>query len=123
MLHRHTHPRLARRRALGEHVKKVFAPFIVRSRLYDLVACDDIKFYPNLVWVTYDDLELVATLIVTNHVVMLLMIVIKPCDTSMPKATLVCVDMMVGLGVSHGSMYIMNPFFLDDFSRCKFKIK
>ena len=44
------------------------------------------------------------------RVVMLLMIVIKPCDTSMPKVTLVCVDMMVGLGVSHGSMYIMNPF-------------
>ena len=53
---------------------------------------------------------------------MLLMIVIKPCDTSMPKATLVCVDMMVGLDVSHGSMYIMN-FFLDDFLCCKFKIK
>ena len=41
-------------------------------------------------------------------VVMLLMIVIKPCDTSMPKATLVCVDMMVGLVVSHGSMSIMK---------------
>ena len=42
---------------------------------------------------------------------MLLMIVIKPCNTFMPKATLVCVDMIVGLGVSHGSMYIMNLYF------------
>ena len=110
MLHRHTHPRLARRRALGEHVKKAFTPFIVRSRLYDLVACDEIIFYLELLQVTYDDLELVAALIVTNHVVMLLMIVIKPCDTSMPKATRLCVD-MIGLGVSHGSMYIMNLYF------------
>ena len=47
------------------------------------------------------------------RVVMLLMIVIKPCDTSMPKATLICVDMMVGLGVSHSSMSIMNPFILE----------
>ena len=46
------------------------------------------------------------------RVVMILMIVIKPCDTSMPKANLICDDMMVGLGVSHGSMYIMNPFLL-----------
>ena len=91
-------------------MKKAFAPSIVHSRLYDLVACDEIIFYLELLQVKYDDLELVAALIVTNHVVMLLMIVIKPCDTSMPKATLVCVDMMVALGVSHGSMYIMNPF-------------
>ena len=47
-LHRHTRPRLARRRALGEHVKMAFAPFIVRSRLYDLVACDEIIFYLEL---------------------------------------------------------------------------
>ena len=47
-LHRHTHPRLARRQALGEHVKKAFAPFIIRSRLYDLVACDEIIFYLEL---------------------------------------------------------------------------
>ena len=48
MLHRHTHPRLARRRALGDHVKKALAPSIVRSRLYDLVARDDIIFYLEL---------------------------------------------------------------------------
>ena len=44
------------------------------------------------------------------RVVMLLMIVIKPYDTSMPKANLICDDLMVGLDVSHGSMYIMNFF-------------
>jgi hypothetical protein len=42
---------------------------------------------------------------------MLLMVVIKPCDTSMPKLQLPCDDMMVGLDVSHGSMPTMNPFF------------
>ena len=54
---------------------------------------------------------------------MFVMIAIKPCDTSMPKATLVCDDMMVGMDVSHGSMSIMNSFCWEDFSRCKFKIK
>ena len=44
------------------------------------------------------------------RVVMLLMIVIRPCDTSMLKANLICDDLMVGLDVSHGFMYIMNPF-------------
>ena len=63
-------------------------------------------------WVTYDDLEPVAVFIVSCSY-MFVMIVIKPCDTSMPKATLVCDDMMVGLDVSHGSMSIMNPFFVE----------
>ena len=96
---------------------RALAPSHVCSRLHKLIARDDINCYIDLDWVTYDDLELV---------VIFLMIVIKPCDTSMPKQTLVCVDicvdMMVGLDVSHGSMYIMN-FFLDDFLCCKFKIK
>jgi len=69
--------RLDRRRALGEHVQKAVAPSHVRSRLHNLVARDDINCYLDLDWVTYDDLELV---------VIFLMIVIKPCDTSMPKA-------------------------------------
>ena len=64
-LHRHARPRLARRRALGEHVKKAFAPSIVRSRLYDLVVRDDIIFYLELFQVTYDDLELVAVFTVS----------------------------------------------------------
>ena len=45
-------------------MKEAFAPSIVRSRLYDLVVCDDIIFYLELFQVTYDDLELVAVLIV-----------------------------------------------------------
>ena len=46
-------------------MKKAFAPSIVRSRLYDLVARDDIIFYLELFQVTYDDLELVAVFIVS----------------------------------------------------------
>ena len=56
---------------------RALAPSHVRSRLHKLIARDDINCYLDLDWVTYDDLELV---------VMFLMIVIKPCDTSMPKA-------------------------------------
>ena len=93
---------------------RALAPSHVRSRLQKLIARDDINCYLDLDWVTYDDLELV---------VIFLMIVIKLCDTSMPKATLVCVDMMVGLGVSHGFMYIMILFFSHDLFCCKFKIK
>ena len=40
------------------------APSHLRSRLRNLVACNDINCYLDLVWVTYDDLELVAVLIV-----------------------------------------------------------
>ena len=97
--------RTFKRHLIPSHVCRIL------RNLVNLVACDDIKFYPNLVWVTYDDLELVGVYSLCR-VVMLLMIVIKPCDTSMPKATLVCDDMMVGLGVSHGFMYIMNPILL-----------
>ena len=46
-MHRHTRPRLGRRRVLGEHVKESFAP-IGRSRLYDPVAHDDIFCYLDL---------------------------------------------------------------------------
>jgi len=53
-------------------------------------------------FVAYDDLELV--------VIFLMIVMTHPY----PKQTLVCVDicvdMMVGLDVSHGSMYIMNFF-------------
>ena len=38
------------------------------------------------------------------------MVVIKPCETSMPKQQLSCDDKMIGLGVSHGFMTAMNPF-------------
>ena len=69
-------------------MQKTLPPSNVRSRLHNLVACDDINSYLDLVWVAYDDLELV---------VIFLMIVIKPCDTSMPKA-------------NSRSMYIMNFF-------------
>ena len=95
--------RTFKRHLIPSHVCRIL------RNLVNLVACDDIKFYPNLVWVTYDDLELVSVYSFC-HVVMLLMIVIKPCDTSMPKANIICDDLMVGLGVSHGFMYIMNPF-------------
>ena len=97
--------RTFKRHLIPSHVCRIL------RNLVNLVACDDIKFYPNLVWVTYDDLELVGVYSLCR-VVMLLMIVIKPCDTSMPKANLICDDLMVGLGVSHGFMYIMNPFLL-----------
>ena len=95
--------RTFKRHLIPSHVCRIL------RNLVNLVACDDIKFYPNLVWVTYDDLELVGVYSLCR-VVMLLMIVIKPYDTSMPKANLICDDLMVGLGVSHGFMYIMNPF-------------
>ena len=36
------------------------------------------------------------------------MVVIKPCETSMPKQ-LSCDHKMIGLGVSHGFMTAMNP--------------
>jgi len=57
--------RLDRRRALGEHVQKAIAPSHVRSRLHKFVARDDINCYLDLDWVTYDDLVLVAALIVS----------------------------------------------------------
>ena len=41
---------------------------------------------------------------------MLLMVAIKPCDTSTPKQQLGRADMMVGVDVSHGSMSAMNLF-------------
>ena len=85
----------------------------ILCNVLNLVAFDDIKFYPDLVCVTYDDLELVVVGVYSLcRVVMLLMIVMKPCDTSMPKENLIWDDLMVGLGVSHGFMYIMNPFLL-----------
>ena len=56
-------------------MQKTLPPSNVRSRLHNLVARDDINSYLDLVWVAYDDLELV---------VIFLMIVIKPCDTSRP---------------------------------------
>ena len=31
----------------------------ILHNVVNLVACDDIKFYPDLVWATYGDLELV----------------------------------------------------------------
>ena len=37
------------------------------------------------------------------------MVVIKPCETSMPKQQLSCDHKMIGLGVSHGFMTAMNP--------------
>ena len=37
------------------------------------------------------------------------MVVIKPCETSMPKQQLSCDHNMIGLGVSHGFMTAMNP--------------
>ena len=43
---------------------------------------------------------------------MLLMVAIKPCDTSTPKQQLGRADMMVGVDVSHGSMSAMNIFFV-----------
>ena len=41
---------------------------------------------------------------------MLIMVVIKPCDTSMPKQQLGCDDVKIGLDVSHGLMAVMNLF-------------
>ena len=95
--------RTFKRHLIPSHVHRIL------RNLVNLIACDVIKFYPDLVWVTYDDLEVVGVYSLCR-VVMLLMIVIKPYDTSMPKANLICDDLMVGLGVSHGFMYIMNPF-------------
>ena len=46
-------------------MQKALAPSHVRSRLHNLVARDDINCYLDLVWVTYDDLELVAVLIMS----------------------------------------------------------
>ena len=99
--------RTFRRHLIPSHVCRLL------RNLVNLIACDDIKFYPDLVCVTYDDLELVVVGVYSLcRVVMLLMIVMKPCDTSMPKENLIWDDLMVGLGVSHGFMYIMNPFLL-----------
>ena len=63
-VHYFTADRLARHRALGEHVQKTLPPSNVCSRLHNLVARDDINSYLDLVWVTYDDLVLVVALIV-----------------------------------------------------------
>ena len=41
---------------------------------------------------------------------MLIMVVMKPCDTSMPKQQLGCDDVKIGLDVSHGLMAVMNLF-------------
>ena len=38
---------------------------------------------------------------------MLIMIVMKPCDISMPKQQLGCDDVKIGLDVSHGFMTTM----------------
>ena len=38
------------------------------------------------------------------------MVVIKPCETSMPKQQLSCDHKMIGLGVSHGFMTAINSF-------------
>ena len=48
-VHYFTADRLARRRALGEHVQKTLPPSNVRSRLHNLVAHDDINSYLDLV--------------------------------------------------------------------------
>jgi len=76
-------------------VQKTLPPSNVRSRLHNLVARDDINSYLDLVWVAYDDLELVVIFLMISHGYICVDI---------------CVDMMVGLDVSHGSMYIMNFF-------------
>jgi hypothetical protein len=52
-------------------------------------------------WVTYNDLEL----LLFNY--MLLMVVIKPCETSMPKQQLGWVGCL-----SHGSMAVMNSLLI-----------
>ena len=41
---------------------------------------------------------------------MLIMVVMKPYDTSMPKQQLGCDDVKIGLDVSHGLMAVMNLF-------------
>ena len=41
---------------------------------------------------------------------MLIMVVMKLCDTSMPKQQLGCDDVKIGLDVSHGLMTVMNLF-------------
>ena len=46
-------------------MQKALALSHVRSRLHNFIARDDINYYLDLVWVTYDDLELVAVLIVS----------------------------------------------------------
>ena len=38
------------------------------------------------------------------------MVIIKLCETSMPKQQLSCDHKMIGLGVSHGFMTAINPF-------------
>ena len=38
-------------------------------------------------------------------------VIIKSCETSMPKQLLCCDHKMIGLGVSHGFMAAINPFF------------
>ena len=45
------------------------------------------------------------------HIVELVMVAIEPWDTSMPKQQLSCDHKMIGLGVSHGFMAAINPFF------------
>ena len=39
---------------------------------------------------------------------MLIMVVMKPYDTSMPKQQVGCDDVKIGLDVSHGLMAVMN---------------
>ena len=46
-------------------MQKALASSHVRSRLHNLIARDDINCYLDLVWVTYDNLELVAVLVVS----------------------------------------------------------
>ena len=55
------------------------------------------------------------------------MVVIKPCETSMPKQ-LSCDHKMIGLGISHGFMTAINHLFLQaqgqmkcNISEAKFK--
>ena len=40
----------------------------------------------------------------------LIMVVMKQCDTFMPKQQLGCDDVKIGLDVSHGLMAVMNLF-------------
>ena len=55
-------------------------------------------------------------------------VIIKPCETSMPKQQLSCDHKMIGLGVSHGFMTAINHLFLQaqgqikcNISNAKFK--
>ena len=50
------------------------------------------------------------------------MVVIKPCETSMPKQQLSCDHKMIGLGVSHGFMTTINHLFLQDQGQMKCNI-